>query len=82
LSTLIESVTIYPDGEHGPEAEVVAKVSALLVWATDDNAAREGGVVVLALVAGTGSFSTRKQVHPIDISMHYYRKPFRYPYRL
>jgi len=29
LATLIKSVTIYPDGEHGPEAEVVAKASAM-----------------------------------------------------
>lgn len=29
LRTLIESVTIYPDSEHGPEAEVVAKVVPL-----------------------------------------------------
>ena len=29
LSTLIESVTIYPGGVRGPEAEVVAKVSDL-----------------------------------------------------
>ncbi|MEA1086459.1 recombinase family protein, partial [Sphingomonas sp. CD22] len=43
LETLIESVTIYPDGPHGPEAEVVAKVSDLMSWATNDNAAREGG---------------------------------------
>ena len=56
MSTLIESVTIYPDGEHGPEAEVVAKVSALLAWATNDNAAREGGVMSSSamVVAGTG----------------------------
>ena len=30
LSTLIESVTIYPDEASGPEAEVVGKVSNLL----------------------------------------------------
>jgi site-specific DNA recombinase len=30
VSMLIESVTIYPNGEHGPEAEVVAKVGDLL----------------------------------------------------
>jgi hypothetical protein len=41
--TLIESVTIYPHGEHGPEAEVVARVSDLVVFVTNDNAAREGG---------------------------------------
>jgi site-specific DNA recombinase len=54
LATLIESVTIYPDAPDGPEAEVVARVSDLLAWATNDNAAREGGVVVIELVAGTG----------------------------
>jgi hypothetical protein len=55
LSTLIESVTIYPNGEHGPEAEVVAKVSDLITWATNDNAAPKGGDChSIALVAGTG----------------------------
>jgi hypothetical protein len=58
-ATLIESVTIYPNGEHGPEAEaeVVAKVSDLLAFATNDNAAREGGVMSssVELVAGTCS---------------------------
>ena len=43
LSTLIESVTIYPGGKHGPEAEVVAKVADLITWATNDNAAPKGG---------------------------------------
>ncbi|WP_267383078.1 MULTISPECIES: hypothetical protein, partial [unclassified Sphingomonas] len=46
LSTLIEGVTIYPDGRTGPEAEVVAKVSDPMAWATNDDAAPRGGVVV------------------------------------
>jgi site-specific DNA recombinase len=55
IAQLIESVTIYPDGEHGPEAEIVARVSDLLTWATNDNAAPRGGVCSsMALVAGTG----------------------------
>ena len=55
LSTLIESVTIYPAGEQGPEAEVVAKVSDLIAWATNDNAAPRGGAPCsVAEVAGTG----------------------------
>ena len=55
LSTLIESVTIYPAGGRGPEAEVVAKVSDLIAWATNDNAAPKGGVgSSTAVVAGTG----------------------------
>lgn len=45
MSTLIESVTICPDEPGGPEAEVVAKVSDLLAWATNDNAAPGGGVM-------------------------------------
>ncbi|MDR6790276.1 hypothetical protein J2Y58_003656 [Sphingomonas sp. BE138] len=54
LSTLIESVTIYPDEADGPEAEVVAKVANLLGWAINDNAARKGGVSSsMAVVAGT-----------------------------
>ena len=47
FSALIESVTIFPDEERGPEPEVVAKVSDLIAFATNDNTAREGGVVVL-----------------------------------
>ncbi len=55
LSTLIESVTIYPDGRDGPEAEVVAKVADLVAFATNDNAAREGGIPSsMVVVAGTG----------------------------
>ena len=55
LSTLIESVTIYPHGEDGPEAEVVAKVSDLLEFATNDNAAPRGGDrSSIVVVAGTG----------------------------
>ena len=48
-------MTIYPNGDHGREAEVVAKVGDLLTWATNDNAAPKGGVASsIALVAGTG----------------------------
>ena len=55
LATLIESVTIYPEGEHGPETEVVAKVADLVTFATNDNAAPKGGVIIfIVLVAGTG----------------------------
>ncbi|MBX9860626.1 MAG: hypothetical protein K2Y20_13710 [Sphingomonas sp.] len=55
LSTLIESVTIYPDGEDGPEAEVIAKAADLLAFATNENAAPKGGVCSsIAVVAGTG----------------------------
>ena len=55
LSTLIESVTIYPDGKDGPEAEVVAKVSDLITWATNDDAAPWGGDrSSMVVVAGTG----------------------------
>ncbi|WP_404714205.1 recombinase zinc beta ribbon domain-containing protein [Sphingomonas sp. MMS24-J13] len=55
LATLIESVTIYPAADHGAEAEVVAKVADLLIWATNDNAAPKGGVCSsITVVAGTG----------------------------
>ncbi len=55
LSTIIESVTIYPHGEHGPEAEVVAKVSNMISFATNTNAAPRGGdYSSTAVVAGTG----------------------------
>ena len=55
LSRLIESVTIYPDELDGPQAEVVAKVADLVAYATNDNAAREGGVWrSAAVVAGAG----------------------------
>jgi site-specific DNA recombinase len=55
LSTLIESVTIYPDGRDGPEAEVIAKVADLVAFATNDNAAPRGGDrSSKVVVAGTG----------------------------
>jgi hypothetical protein len=37
-------VTICPDEPGGPEAEVVAKVADVLAFATNDDAAGEGGV--------------------------------------
>lgn len=46
LSTLIERVTIYPAGERGPEAEVVARVADLMAYATNDNAAPGGGAAL------------------------------------
>ena len=55
ITTLIESVTIYPSGEHGAEAEEVARASNLIAYATNDNAAPKGGVCSsMAVVAGTG----------------------------
>ncbi|MGK2911674.1 MAG: recombinase family protein, partial [Sphingobium sp.] len=45
MGQLIESVTIYPDGANGPEAEVVANVADLVAYATNDNAAPKGGVL-------------------------------------
>jgi site-specific DNA recombinase len=51
----MESVTISPSGNRGPETEVVAKVSDLLTLAVNDNPARVGGgCSSMALVAGTG----------------------------
>ena len=51
----IERVTIYPSGEHGPEVEVVARISDLMAYATNDNAAPKGGdCSSTAVVAGTG----------------------------
>ena len=43
---LIENVTIKPDGADGPEADVVADVTDLAAWSTNDNAARVGGGVL------------------------------------
>ena len=55
IDKLIESVTIYPDGANGPEAEVVANVSELAAFALNDNAAPRGGVSrSMAVVAGAG----------------------------
>ncbi len=59
IDKLIESVTIYPDGANGPEAEVVANVSELAAFALNDNAAPGRGGVMSAtssmvLVAGAG----------------------------
>ena len=55
LAAIIEQVTIYQAGEHGPVAEVVAKVLDLIAFAPNANAAPEGGDCrSMALVAGTG----------------------------
>lgn len=43
LSTLIESVTIYPDESNGPEAEVVARMSNLMSFTANENSPRRGG---------------------------------------
>ncbi|WEK43202.1 MAG: hypothetical protein P0Y64_18060 [Candidatus Sphingomonas colombiensis] len=54
IARLIERVTIHPDGERGPEAEVEASTGTLLRFATNDNAAPRGGVSSsTAVVAGT-----------------------------
>lgn len=61
MDQLIESVTIYPDGANGPEAEVVARVADLAAYATNDNAAPKGGVASsITVVAGarTGRCTT------------------------
>ena len=55
MDQLIESVTIYPDGANGPEAEVVARVADLVAYATNDNAASKGGdCSSITVVAGVG----------------------------
>jgi len=67
LSRLIESVTIYPDEPDGPQTEVVAKVEDLIAYVTNDNAAREGGVLrSVAVVAGAGSKSSEQLFQAID----------------
>lgn len=53
MDRLIESVTIHPEGAHGPEAEIVAKVADLAAFAINDNAAPWGGAMrSMSLVAG------------------------------
>ncbi len=44
MDQLIESVTIYPDGARGPEAQIVSNVTDLAAFALNDNAAPWGGV--------------------------------------
>ncbi|KQN21444.1 hypothetical protein ASE86_14565 [Sphingomonas sp. Leaf33] len=52
---MIESVTIYPAKDGSAEAEVVAQVADLAVWAINYDAAPKSGVGrSMALVAGTG----------------------------
>lgn len=48
IDKLIESVTIYPDGANGPEAEIVSKVSDLAAFALNDNSAPGRGGVMSA----------------------------------
>ncbi len=56
LATLIESVTIYPAGDRGPEAEVVARTADLIAYAANENSPRRGGNggCSVLLVAGAG----------------------------
>jgi site-specific DNA recombinase len=56
IARLIDRVTIYPNGERGPEAEVEASAGTLLRFATNENSRRpfEGGGSSIAVVAGTG----------------------------
>ncbi len=56
LSTLIESVTIYPHEPGGPEAEVVARAADLMSFAANENSPRRGGDggCSVMVVAGTG----------------------------
>ena len=43
LERLIESVTIYPDEPCGADAEVVARVSDLMAWATNESTRHDEG---------------------------------------
>ena len=55
IGKLIESVTIYPDGANGPEAEIVSNVTNLAGFALNDKAAPRGGASnFTAVVAGAG----------------------------
>ena len=55
MDQLIESVTIYPVGARGPEAEIVSNVTDLAAFALSDNAALWGGEPSsMAVVAGAG----------------------------
>jgi site-specific DNA recombinase len=56
INRLIASVTIFPDGENGPEAEVEASAGTLLRFAANENSRRpfkdDGSSITV--VAGTG----------------------------
>jgi site-specific DNA recombinase len=56
LSSLIESVTIYPRAEGAPEAEVVASVATLMALAANENSPGAGGLrgSSVMVVAGAG----------------------------
>lgn len=50
---LIDSITIHPDGARGPEAEIASKLTDLMSFAINDNAAPAGGVSSsISVVAG------------------------------
>lgn len=68
MLTLIESVTICPDEPGGPEAEVVARISDLLAWATNDNAAPRGGLVSSSTKMVAGS-RTSKARHSLAVTV-------------
>ncbi|WP_343527899.1 hypothetical protein, partial [Sphingomonas sp.] len=54
---------------EGPAAEVVASVASLVVYAINDNAAREGGVsssIAMVAGAGFGRCRTRIRIFGVD----------------
>lgn len=67
MDRLIESVTIYPEGAHGPEAEIVAKVADLAVYALNDNTTpgRSWGGVCSSMAVVAGGRYNRSR-HPIS----------------
>ncbi len=56
IQSLIESVTVYPKSEGGPEVEVVASVGTLMSFASNENTRPGLGLdgCSVAVVAGTG----------------------------
>ena len=67
LATLIESVTIYPEGPNGPEAEVVSKVADLAAFTLNDNAIpRRRAASSMAVVAGARNRLNLQSRHSTD----------------
>ena len=46
LTSLIDRITVHNDAAGAPEAEIEASTARLVIFATNDNAAPRGGVVV------------------------------------
>ncbi|MEA1015270.1 hypothetical protein [Sphingosinicella sp. LY1275] len=69
LSSLIESVTIYPGDGAGPEAEVVASVTTLMALAANENSPGAAGLRGSSVLVVAGGHSERCHTNSVVIAI-------------